>query len=392
MHIFFSVGEPSGDQHAAHLIEQLRRRRPGLTASGFGGPRMERAGCRLLYPMTDLAVMGLLQVIPLLWQFLKLLWQAGRYFREQRPDAVVLVDFPGFNWWIARQAKSAGIPVFYCLPPQLWAWASWRVRRMQKFVDHVLCSLPFEQRWYADRRVEAEFVGHPFFDEVAEYPLNPDFDQAHGAQPVGSPLPQIVGVLPGSRNHEVTRNWPLMIRIMQNLHRRHPDVRFLVACYREEHRQLCRTFLADHETELPVELYVGRTPEIIETADCCLMVSGSVSLEMLARRTPAVVLYRVGRVAYLLLRALVRVDSITLPNLIAGRRLLPEWVVAWTPQRDLQEITATLDGWLSDPQKLQAARAELSRLHEDVVQTGATARTAEAILDRLKASRTRRAA
>ena len=175
MHIFFSVGEPSGDQHAAHLIEELRRRQPGVRVTGYGGPLMERAGYESHFRLTDIAVMGFFRVLPLLWTFARLVWRAERFFREDRPDAVVVVDCPGFNWWIARKAKKAGIPVFYYMPPQLWAWASWRIRRVRKFVDHVLCALPFEYEWYKSRGVRAHFVGHPFFDEVAEYPLDKEW-------------------------------------------------------------------------------------------------------------------------------------------------------------------------------------------------------------------------
>src|SRR5579871_581791 len=120
MKIFFSVGEPSGDQHASHLISELRRRRPNVECVGYGGPLMAEAGCHLRYPLTNSAVMGLLHVIPLLWHFYRLMQKANVEFRDARPDAVILVDFPGFNWWIARKAKRWGIPVFYYCPPQLW--------------------------------------------------------------------------------------------------------------------------------------------------------------------------------------------------------------------------------------------------------------------------------
>jgi len=393
MHIFFSVGEPSGDQHAAYLIEELRRRRPDLQCSGYGGPLMEQAGCRVLFRLTNLAVMGFLRVVPLLWQFYRLVRDANHFFQQQRPDAVVLVDFPGFNWWIARKAKAAGIPVFYYLPPQLWAWAPWRIRRVRKSVDYVLCGLPFERKWYADRGIQVDYVGHPFFDEVADVPLDRKFLQTWAteeATDVGEATN--VGILPGSRQQEITRNWPLMLQIIERLHARHPHVRFLVACYKQSHLELCREMLPAGQNELPVHWFVGKTSEIIEVADCCLMVSGSVSLEMLARETPAAVVYRIGSLINVLKGIFLRVDWISLPNLMAGRKILPEWVVCWFPQRDVQCMTATLDGWLSDPRKLKQAVQELRNLRDEIAQTGATARTAEAILNRLTSVGARKAA
>jgi lipid-A-disaccharide synthase len=375
MQIFFSVGEPSGDQHAARLIRALKRRRPDLAIRGYGGPKMVDAGCALDRDLTDLAVVGIFRVLPLLWTFYSLVKRAERLFKETPPDAVVLVDFPGFNWWIARKAKAAGIPVFYYLPPQIWGWATWRVERMRKFVDHILCGLPFEPKWYAERGIQAEYVGHPFFDEVAERRLDDAFCRRARAD-----FRRIVGILPGSRNHEIEQNFPLQIDLMEQVAARHHDVQFLVACYKEEHRQRCRQLLSSRPRSLPVELDVGRTPEIIEVADCCAMVSGSVSLEMLARAKPAVVQYRTNLLTYALVRPLVRVKSITLPNLIAGRRLMPEWLAVLRPERMVREMAAVVNDWLASPFALAQSARELRQLRQEIGQPGATARAADHIL------------
>lgn len=378
MRIFFSVGEPSGDQHAARLVEELRRRRPGIECVGFGGPHMEEAGFQTHYPLTDLAVMGFLRVLPLLWKFVRLARQARRYFREQKPDAVVLVDFPGFNWWIARYAKQAGIPVFYFLPPQIWAWASWRVEKVRRFVDHLLCALPFEPDWYAARGIAVEYVGHPFFDEVAEKRLDAAFLERQRSRPG-----RIVGLLPGSRNHEVRRNFAVMLETARRIHARHPDVRFLVACYKPAHRELCAEVVARHGADLPVELSVARTSEIVETADCCLMVSGSVSLELLARRCPAVVLYRGSWMTWALGHLLIKVPFISLPNLMAGRAVFPEFPSAFDPENDIRGMVGHFDTWLSDPAVLAAKRAELDELCRVSATRGAVDRAAAAILAHL---------
>ena len=160
MRIFFSVGEPSGDLHGANLIRELRKRDPQIECVGYGGPRMADAGCQLHEDLTRFAVMWFLRVLLNLHHFLALLRNANQYLREAKPDAVVLIDYPGFNWWIARAAKKNGIPVFYYGVPQLWAWAAWRIKKMRRFVDHLLCKLPFEEKWYKDRGCHATYVGH----------------------------------------------------------------------------------------------------------------------------------------------------------------------------------------------------------------------------------------
>ena len=387
MRVFFSAGEPSGDQHGAHLIRELRRRYPDIECCGFGGPLMQQSGCRLLFRLTDLAVMGILRVVPLLARFRRLVKQAEQSFRESPPDAVVLIDFPGFNWWIARRAKAAGILVIYYLPPQLWAWAPWRVRRMRRLIDHVLSGLSFERDWLAARGVAAEFTGHPFFDEVAQHPL--DMTTVDRYRTAGQ---RVLGVLPGSRGHEVERNWPVMLDVLDRLHRQHPDVLLPVACYSDEHRRMCRRILSERSGRLPLEFIVGRTPEVIEAADCCLMVSGSVSLELLARTTPGVVLYRIGRVLHWFSRACMTCEYITLPNLMVGDALMPEFLSSGNPARDVDDMFRVLDGWIANPVALQTRVARLTKLRTAVGATGATSRAARSILSRLSMLPTRRAA
>src|SRR5438552_3940444 len=175
MRIFLSAGEPSGDLHGANLIRTLQRLDPSVNCVGFGGERMHEAGCQLLYPLSRLAVMWFLRVLANGHVFLSLLSRADRFFQRHRPDAVVLIDYPGFNWWLARRAHFHGIPVFYFVPPQLWGWAGWRIRKMQRWVDEVLCTLPFEESWYRERGVRAHYIGHPYFDELSQQQLDAEF-------------------------------------------------------------------------------------------------------------------------------------------------------------------------------------------------------------------------
>jgi lipid-A-disaccharide synthase len=316
MRIFFSAGEPSGDMHGANLIRQLRARDPGVEAVGYGGPEMASAGCELHADLTALAVMWILRVLVNIHKFLHLVSRADRYFRHHRPDAVVLIDYPGFNWWIARRAKAHGIPVFYYAPPQIWAWATWRIKKMRRFVDHVLCSLPFEARWFSEQGCRSTFVGHPYFDEVRRQQFDQKFLEAQRQQPG-----RLVTLLPGSRTQEVTENLAAMLKAAERIHAAAPDTRFAIAAFKSHQARIARELVV--KGELPVEIHVRRTPELIRAAECCLAVSGSVSLELLYQTKPTVILYTVGRFAYWLQGKFRRVKYITLVNLLTASELFP---------------------------------------------------------------------
>ncbi|QDV37835.1 lipid-A-disaccharide synthase [Tautonia plasticadhaerens] len=374
MKIFISCGEPSGDLHAASLIRALRRRIPSAEFVGFGGPRMAEAGGTLLYPLVDLAVMWIAHVLRNLHVFIGLLRRADRYFAEERPDAVVLIDYPGFNWQLARRAKAAGIPVFYFVPPQIWAWAGWRVEKVRKFVDHVLCALPFEADWYRERGVEgAHYIGHPYFDELATRVLDEQFLAEQRSRPG-----RVVALLPGSRMQEVERNFPMMIRAAAALAPRRSDARFVVACLDDRRLARCAELLAAEPAAagLPIELYAARTPELIRLADVCWAVSGSVSLELMAEALPTVIVYKMGAAHLRLARKMLQVRYITLVNLLAGRELMPEYATSGDASA---EMARHATDWLGDEAERRRVSDELAALRDRFAAPGATDRAAETI-------------
>ncbi len=375
--IFFSVGEPSGDLHSARLIQQLQAMNSHLSVRGFGGPRMREAGADIDFELTNLAVIGFAEVLPKLRQFFRIADMASEIFERSRPDAVVLVDFPGFNWHIAKRAKKLDIPVIYYLPPQLWAWGEWRLRKLKRTVDRVLCSLPFECEWYAQRGVDVQYVGHPFFDEVAEHPLDPRF---LNRWPRREDAMQ-VAVLPGSRDREVENIWPMQLEVIRQLAARHPGIRFHIACLRDRHCRWCRQQLTEADSQLDINFFVGRTSEIIHSADCALIKSGSVSLEVMARGTPAVVMYHAGRMLYTIGKSLASVRYISLPNLMADRELMPEFIAVGANRKPaIESATAALDSLLSDPVLRQTKRDELLQLARQFGQRGAAHNAAQQIL------------
>ncbi|MCR4415847.1 MAG: lipid-A-disaccharide synthase [Thermoguttaceae bacterium] len=390
--IFFSVGEPSGDLHAANLIRQLRARCDRIEAVGYGGPKMAEAGCKLHADLTALAVMWFARVLVNLHKFWALLRDADRYFRDERPDAVVLVDYPGFNWWIARKAKAQGIPVFYYTPPQIWAWAQWRVKKMRRFVDHVLCSLPFEEPWFRRHGCHATFVGHPFFDEVRRQTLDEAFLDEFRKRP--GPL---VTILPGSRTQEVTHNLRWFLKAAGRVRDVVPDVRFAIAAFKPHQAEIARNQVA--QSGLPVEVHCGRTPELIRLADCCMAVSGSVSLELLYHCKPTVVLYWISRPAYVVQGFFRKVKYITLVNLLATDELFPRDLTPYDPSQPGAErvlfpeyltcedksvqIADHVIEWLVRPARRQALVERLAQLKTEVGHGGASRRAAEYILSTL---------
>ncbi|HEX2474308.1 MAG TPA: lipid-A-disaccharide synthase [Lacipirellulaceae bacterium] len=393
MKIFFSVGEPSGDLHGANLIRELRRRWPDCEFVGYGGPRMASAGCRLHADLTKLAVMWFARVLVNIHKFWGLASRADRYFRHERPDAVVLIDYPGFNWWIARRAKAHGIPVFYYGAPQLWAWAGWRIRKMRRFVDHVLCKLPFEEAWYRERGCNATYVGHPYFDQLRAEQLDHSFIQA--LQTKGQ---QLVGVLPGSRTQEVQNNFGWFLKAVRVIHDRLPNVRFAVAAFKPSQAELIRRQLAG--TELPVEVHVGRTAEIIHACDCAMAVSGSVSLELLYHATPSVILYHISRLAFFVQRFFRKVRYITLVNLLTTDDLFPKRVAVYNPSDPVdaavlmpeyltcedksRQIAEHILEWLTEPAKKAARVSQLTELKEHVGYGGASRRATDYLVAELE--------
>ena len=389
--IFFSAGDPSGDLHAAHLIRDLRSR-ADVKAVGYGGPKMAEAGCDVHFDLTSLAVMWFARALLSIHKFWWLYRKVGRYFAKERPDAVVLVDFPGFNWWIARAAKRHGIPVFYYAPPQVWAWAQWRVKKMRRFVDHVLCSLPFEQQWYAESGCNATYIGHPFFEEVRRHEMDEAFIDGQQHKPGrGAPL------LPGSRTQEVEHNLRRLYEAARLVRAAVRDVRVCVAAFKPAHAETALRLA--RQLDVDVDVHTGYTPELIYLSHCCLAVSGSVSLELLYHGKPTVINYQISRLAYAVQKRFRKVKYITLVNLLACERL---------PTRDLRpyapgdpadaevlfpeyltyedrscEIAAHAIRWLTDRDEYDRVVGRMSQLTAKFGKGGATGRAASYILRHL---------
>lgn len=398
MRLFFSVGEPSGDLHGSNLIRALREREPSVECVGYGGPLMRGAGFRMHYDLCENAIMGFSRAIRAVPRMYGLLKRADQFFRDQRPDAVVMIDYPGFNWHIARCAKKHNIPVFYYGVPQIWAWASWRVKKMRRFVDHALCKLPFEEKWFRERGVNATHVGHPFFDQLQAQQLDEAFLSDQRAKPG-----RLITILPGSRNQEVTSNFPWFVKAAQLVREQTSDVRFAVAAFKQKHAEQCAALA--QQAGLPVEIHVGRTPELMAAAHSCLACSGSVSLELLYHTKPTVIHYWASLPTYLLGKMLVKIPYITLVNLLVCDDLAPQNPQPYDPDRAdadkalFPEYPTRIDKshylarhlveWLSDDAKHQTLVDRLAQLKEQVAHGGASQRASEYIVRELRGATNR---
>ena len=396
MKLFFSVGEPSGDLHGANLVRELRQQDPHIRCVGYGGPRMRQAGCEVHADLTELAVMWFLQAILNLHRFWGLLVQADRYFRHQKPDAVILIDYPGFNWWIARRAKAHGIPVFYYGAPQMWAWAPWRIRKMRRLVDHVLCKLPFEADWYCERGCHASYVGHPYFDELEQHQVDHSFIQRMNSD--SSPL---ITLLPGSRTQEVTSNLSQFMQVVERIQQRQPNTRFAIASFNEKQADLAEQAIS--AAGQSVEVFVGKTPELIMSATACVACSGSVSLELLYHRKPTVIVYQVSRLAFRVQRYFRKVRYITLVNLLYsdnrycsnGELYDPDFEKVPFPEYltcddRSPEVAQQIGDWIESEESFAATVANLDALRSEFAQPGATQRAAQYIRSNVKSAPTPR--
>lgn len=372
--ILVVAGEASGDQHAAALVSELKRRRPDLRFFGMGGPKMAAAGVDLVFGAHEISVMGISEVLPKLRRILSVMKKLLAASERRKPICAILVDVPDFNLRVARELKAAGIPVVYYVSPMLWAWRQGRVEQVEARVDRMLCILPFEEDFYRRRGVKARYVGNPVVEQVPP-PAKPEtFRRA-----LGLPLePPILALLPGSRRSELKQLLPPMVKAAQVIAEKKPGLHVVVpvapGIAREEiARQLAHSGL--HRT-----LIDGRAAEVVGASDGAIVASGTATLEAGLMLRPMAVVYRVAPISYLVGRALLRVRFISLVNLLLDRAAVPELIQSAAKPRRIAD--ALLGLW--DPPARDRVVADLGQLYEVLGPPGAASRAADEILSVLR--------
>ena len=373
MTVFVSAGEPSGDAHAAAFIRALKELRPDIVVEGFGGPKMAAEGAELMARMEDFTVIGFVEVLKKVPAHYRLMKRMEQRLRRGGVRLLVLVDYPGFHMRVAAMAKKLGVPVFYYIAPQLWAWHESRVKKMARDVAKLAVILPFEPEFFAERGVPTVYVGHPLLDRPAQ-PARDVVKRHLGLDP----RRPVLGLFPGSRAQEVARLWPLMRDAAKLVLARRPDVQCIVAGTRG----------ASYGEPGPVRVIENRPLECFAAADAALSKSGTTTLEAALAGAPQVIAYRMNGLSYRLAKRLVRVSSIGLANLVAGRRYAPEFIQdAATPAALADAVLPLLDE--SSPER-EAQMDGIAEVRRRLGQPGAARRAAREALSLINDNGVRR--
>ncbi len=365
------AGEASGDLHGASLSRALRLASPGARLLGMGGAGMAAAGVELIADIRDSAVVGLSEVFRRLPELRRIYRRLVSALTGERPDVLVLIDYPGMNLRLAGVARRLGVPVVYFIPPQIWAWRPGRLRTIRDRVALVLAVLPFERALYARAGVPAEFVGHPLLDALAAAP-----ERGAARRELGlDDRALVIGLLPGSRHQEIERMTPLMREAATRIRAVRPQARFVVGLAPTVERGAVARHLAGDPAGW---LLTDRTYAVMRASDLLLATSGTVTLEAALLGTPMVVCYRVSRLSEWVAHRVVRVPWISLPNIVLGRAVVPELIRRRDASagRLAQEALRLLD----TPGALDAQRGAFKELAVELGEPGVGARAARLIL------------
>jgi lipid-A-disaccharide synthase len=356
--LYVIAGEASGDLHGGNMVRELLKLDPSMHIRAWGGNRMQAAGAEVVKHYRELAFMGFTQVLVNLRTILRNIKECKEDILRFKPDALVLIDYPGFNLRIAEFAHAHGIRVFYYISPQVWAWKAGRVKAIRRDVDHMFVILPFEKEWYAAHGMNVEFVGHPLLDAL---PAHASMVRPEGVKPV-------VALLPGSRLQEITRMLPVMVAAARNF----PDHTFKVAAAPGLPEDLYHGIIGN----APVELVKDGTYGLLQEAMAALVTSGTATLETALIGTPLAVCYGGGALNVWLAKRFVNVKFISLVNLIMGREVVRELI-----QRDMNphELGRELARLLNDQAYRKRMLADLGQLREVLGGPGASAHVADRV-------------
>ena len=334
------AGEPSGDLHASQVAHHLKARCPDITLFGMGGDRMEKASVKLDFHIRDSAVMGFADVITVLPMFLRKQAYLKQRIREERPDALLLVDFAEFNMPLAKFAQRQGVPVVYYIPPKAWAWRASRAQKLAKWANVVAAIFPFEAEFYRNAGANTEFVGHPLVD-FAQTSLSPQAAREHlNLCETEGP---VIGLMPGSRRSEIHHIFPIMLEAAANIAKVYPDAQWILPLAPGIPRERIAKYQHELKAELPpIKIVKDATYPAMRASTLLLVTSGTATLEAACIGTPMIILFRTASLNWHIVKALTPLERSGLPNLIAGRDIVPELLQTELTPTALTELSHDL--------------------------------------------------
>jgi lipid-A-disaccharide synthase len=369
------AGEASADLHGSNLVMAMKRLHPDIEFRGIGGEKMAQAGVSILFSSSEMAVVGLTEVFSKLRTIFRASKNLKRILKNDRPDLLILIDYPDFNIHIARTAKRFKIPVLYYISPQVWAWRRGRIKKIARRIDRMAVILPFEKAIYSEKPIKVDYVGHPLLDGFPQYLI-----QNRGALKTGMDQGRpVVGLLPGSRKEEIRNLLPAMVDAAAILGKRYPDLHCILPLAPGIEQDFVQPFVDN--SDVTIKLCQGDIYESLSLCDAALVTSGTATLETAIMGVPMVIIYRVSKVSYWIGRMVIKVPYMGLVNLVAEEEVVPELVQdEVTADRLAHEIMTIFD----DTEVREGMRKNLALVREKLGKGGASARTAGIALEMMK--------
>lgn len=359
------AGEASGDILGAGLIESLKQRYPNAVFEGIGGPLMIRQGLHSMFPMERLSVMGLVEVLGRVFELIGIRRTLREHFVLSPPDVFIGIDAPDFNLGLEAALHKAGIKTTHYVSPSVWAWRQKRVFKIAKAVDLMLTLLPFEAAFYKAHKIKVAFVGHPLADAI---PLDPQTAQARVKLEL-DPGGTFVAILPGSRSGEVKYIGPSFIEAARNIYNKKPETRFIIPCVNAQRRSQIEHLLQSASESLPIKLIDGNSRDVMAASNAVILASGTAALEAMLLKKPMVVAYKVSWLTHAIMKRLLKVAYVSLPNLLANKGLVPELIQdAAEPEAIADNLLKSLEPDLADnlEREFRALHNTLKRDASDV--------------------------
>ena len=354
------AGEESGDLLGANLIESLKEKNIEIELTGIGGKKLIEAGCNSLYPIDKLSVMGLVEVISHYFELLSIRYNLKKYFLKNPPDVFIGVDAPDFNFSLEDSLRKAGIKTIHYVSPSVWAWREYRLRKISKSIDLLLTLFPFEVEYYSKKNIPAVFVGHPLANKIRM-----KTDKLEARKKLGlPPEKRIIAIMPGSRPNEIKYHTESFVLAADKCRDKINDLEIIAGLTNEKMAALFKSKMQKIAPELPVNIVTGQAHDVMESADVILLASGTVALEAMLLKRPMVVAYKLNQVTYEIARRLVNIPYVSLPNILAGQKIVPECL-----QKDCNPeiLSRELMNWFENQQSVMELEQKFLEIHKKLI-------------------------